>query len=492
MATKGIGRPLTILLQADTTGFSKGIQQATGKLDNLSKKVNKAAQIATVALAGLSVAALDAAKAAAEDQKSSALLAQTLKSLTGATDDTVKSVEDYITATSLALGIADDELRPAFSRLVRSTDDVTKAQEYLNLALDISAATGKPLEAVTNALGKAYDGSTTALGKLGIGIDKAALKEGNLDKITADLDKRYGGFAETAAQTADGSFKRLQVATDELKESIGVGLLPGVAALADKMTTWTPTIQNNADKIVAAGVAVAGLSAGIIALKVAITAAQITMTVFTAVAAATRLVMLTVAAATGSATAAQTLAELTYKRSTAAAIAYRVAMVAQAAATYIVTGAQYALNLAMSLNPVGALVIGIAALGAALVIAYKKSEPFRDLLKDIWDKIVGIGRAIKDSPIGKAITSAFDGFKAAGGPVRQGRQYVVGEQGPELFTASTSGMIHPAGSFGGSGGGVNITINGAIDPEGVRRQLERLFQQSGRRTGAVNLVGSPL
>lgn len=492
MATKGIGRPLTILLQADTTGFSKGIQQATGKLDQLSNKVNKAAKVATVALGGLGAVALDFAKAAAEDQKSSALLEQTLKSLTGATEAQTAAVEDYITKTSLALGIADDELRPAFARLVRSTDDVAKAQELMNLALDVSAATGKPLEAVTNALGRAYDGSTTALGKLGVGLDKTTLKSGDLGVITDELKKKYGGFAETAAQTADGSFKRLQVATDELKESIGVGLLPGVTTLADKLVELEPKIAANSDKIVAFGAAVAVLSAAIVTLKVAIVAAQISMTVFTAVAAATRLVMLTLAAATGSASAAQTLAELTYKKSTAALVAYKIAMVAQRAATIAATVAQYALNLALSLNPIGAIVLGVAALAAAFVLAYKKIEPFRNLVDSIWQKLKDLGNTVKNSFLGKAITSAFDGFKASGGPVKAGRQYVVGEAGPELFTAGTSGVIHPAGSFGGSNGGVNITINGAIDPEGVRRSLERLFQQSGRRTGPVNFVGSAL
>ena len=171
MATKGVGRPLTILLQADTTGLAKGLQDAQTGIQKMSKSVNRAAQVATVALAGLTTVAIQFAKAAAEDQTSALLLEKALKDLTGATDAQVQAVEDYIRATSLALGIADDELRPAFARLVRSTDDVSKSQELLNLSLDIAAATGKPLEAVVNAVGRAYDGSTTSLGRLGLGID---------------------------------------------------------------------------------------------------------------------------------------------------------------------------------------------------------------------------------------------------------------------------------------------------------------------------------
>jgi hypothetical protein len=78
--------------------------------------------------------------------------------------------------------------------------------------------------------------------------------------------------------------------------------------------------------------------------------------------------------------------------------------------------------------------------------------------------------------------------RALGGPVFAGETYLVGEQGPEVFTAQQNGTILRNGSMGN----VNITINGAVDPEGTRRQLERLFQSSARRTGAVNFTGAVL
>jgi hypothetical protein len=112
-------------------------------------------------------------------------------------------------------------------------------------------------------------------------------------------------------------------------------------------------------------------------------------------------------------------------------------------------------------------------------------------MDSIFQKVMNVINALKNSPVGNAIGQIFDGFRATGGPVRQGRSYIVGEAGPELFTATTSGNISSSGSFGG-GGGVNITINGAIDPESVRRQLENLFQNSARRTGAINLIGATL
>lgn len=491
MATKGVGRPLTILLQADTTGFAKGIQDAQTGVQKMSKSVNRAAQVASVALAGLTAVAVDFAKAAAEDEQSARVLAQTLKNTTGATEAQTQAVEDYISATSLALGIQDDKLRPSLGRLLRSTEDVAEAQKLLNLSLDISAATGKDVDAVANALGKAYDGNATALGRLGLGVDSSILKSKDFGVVYDDLAKKFNGFAKTEAATTQGSFARLTVAVDEAKESIGYGLLPFVGPLADSLARLAPIIEQNSELILTIGAVVGALSIAIIGLKFALIATNAIMVITTTIGAALKIGYLTLAAATGSATAAQTLAELTYKKSIVALVAYNVAMAAQSAITGVVTAAQYALNLALSLNPIGLVVIAVAALGAAFVLAYKKIEPFRDLMDSIFQKIKNIGTAIKESPVGKAIAKAFEGFRAAGGPVRQGKSYVVGEAGPELFTANTSGAISPSGSFGG-GGGVNITINGAIDPEGVRRSLETLFQNSARRTGPVNFAGARL
>jgi len=64
-----------------------------------------------------------------------------------------QAVEAQILKTSLLTGKTDDELRPSFERLVRSTKDVEEAQKLQALALDISAGSGKSLEAVSNALG---------------------------------------------------------------------------------------------------------------------------------------------------------------------------------------------------------------------------------------------------------------------------------------------------------------------------------------------------
>jgi hypothetical protein len=130
-----------------------------------------------------------------------------------------------------ATGVADDQLRPALSRLALSTGSVSKAQELLSLALDISTQTGKPLEGVANALGKAYDGNTAALGRLGIGLTAAELKSMSFTDVQTKLSDLFGGAAAKNAQTFQGRMDRLKVAFDEGVESIGTRLLPIIETL---------------------------------------------------------------------------------------------------------------------------------------------------------------------------------------------------------------------------------------------------------------------
>jgi hypothetical protein len=165
-------------------------------------------------------------KAAIEDEKAQTQLALALENATGATDAQIKATEASILQMSLATGVADDQLRPALGRLVRSTGDTTKAQELLALALDISASTGKPVEAVANGLARAYDGNTAALGKLEIGLDKTQLKTMSFEQAQEKLSELFGGAAAANADTYAGKIARVQIAFDEAKETLGTALLP--------------------------------------------------------------------------------------------------------------------------------------------------------------------------------------------------------------------------------------------------------------------------
>jgi hypothetical protein len=254
----------------------KGFQQAITQLKALETTSQKAGYIAgkaflpaVAAMGALTVAAGYSIKAAVEDSAAQAILAKTLQNVTGATDSQVAAIEKQISVMSLATGVADDELRPAFASLVRVTQDMTTANEGLQLAMDISAGTGKDLASVSDALAKAYGGNYKALGLLSPEL-KAMIKSGaSLDEIMAALSKTFGGQAAVAAGTAQGQFKRLNVALDEAKESIGMALLPAVMEVLPYLINFGNWAADHTGILLGVGTAIAAISTALIGFKAA-------------------------------------------------------------------------------------------------------------------------------------------------------------------------------------------------------------------------------
>jgi len=208
------------------TAFTdKGIQEAEkafGKFGKTGVLVGAAfAAVSTAVVAGLGLSV----KAASEDQRSQELLEKQLYNTIGASEKTTKATEDFIGQMELATGVADNQLRVALGNLVRSTGDLTTAQDLLGLSLDISTATGKDLESVSIALAKASMGQFTALGKLGIPLDDNIKKTKDFSKVQEALDKQFGGASAAAADTFGGQLARLGTVWDNLTESIGYAII---------------------------------------------------------------------------------------------------------------------------------------------------------------------------------------------------------------------------------------------------------------------------
>jgi len=229
-------RTLSLKILADIDDLKKKLNEADGSVETSSSKIadygkKAAAAFAVAAAAAVAYAgklAIDGVKAAIEDEQAQLRLANALREATGATDAQIKATEDFILQTSLATGVADEQLRPAMQRLAVSTKSTEEAQKLLSLALDISKGSGKDLEQVATALGRAHDGQTTALGRLGIGLSAAELKTMSFTEIQQALADLYGGAASQNAETFQGKIDRIKVAFDEAKESLGVALLPAV------------------------------------------------------------------------------------------------------------------------------------------------------------------------------------------------------------------------------------------------------------------------
>jgi hypothetical protein len=217
-------------IAAEFTG-KKAFKQADSATDKLGKNVKKLAGAFGLAFGTAQVIAYGKAsvKAAAADQKAQQQLALALKNV-GLGRDAATS-EGYIQRLQSEFGIVDDLLRPSYQTLAIATRDTAEAQRLMGIALDVSAANSLDLGAVTKALSRAFLGNNTALSRLQVGISKADLKTKSFKEITDQLSTTFAGSATTAASGYQGSIDRLSVATENFKESIGVGLLEALNVL---------------------------------------------------------------------------------------------------------------------------------------------------------------------------------------------------------------------------------------------------------------------
>lgn len=423
---------IPIISEFDGKGIQNAVQEFK-QLEGAGKKaqfaIKKAAVPAAAALGGLAVVLGDAAKGAMEDAAAQAELARQLEYSAGATDAQIKAAEDWISAQGRLLGVTDDELRPALAALSRVTYDVEDAQKAASLAMDISAATGKPLEAVTNALAKAYGGNTAALAKLDPSLRDMIKGGASLDDVMASLESTFSGAAETAAGTAEGGFKRLGVTLNETKESIGAALLP----ILEKVL---PILQKFADWASKNPGLFLTIAAAIGAVALAITAVNLAMALnsFTAIAAGIALLVVGIVAA--------------YKKfETFRDVVRSVVNGIAAYFEFMVNAWIKTINLVIS--------------GINLV------KPGKDIPK-LGE--ISIGRLGEDSSGGRGAGLAVPAM-AQGGIVTGPTLALIGEAGPEAVVP-----LSRMGSMGGRG--VTINVHGG-DPNAVVDALRTYMRQNG-------------
>ena len=250
---------IVINIASQFTG-KKAFKQADTATEKLNKSVKKLASAIGLAYGTTAVIAFGKAsvRAAAADQKAQQQLALALKNVGLGRD--ASSSEAYIQRLQSEFGIVDDKLRPAYQTLAVATRDTEQSQKLLNLALDISASTGKELSSVTAALSKAFLGNNTALSKLGVGISKADLKAKSFDDVVGQLTTTFAGSATAAANTFQGSIDKLGVASSNVKEIIGTGLIDALknlgqdTSISELATNMEKTATYLADVIRGVGV----------------------------------------------------------------------------------------------------------------------------------------------------------------------------------------------------------------------------------------------
>jgi hypothetical protein len=445
-------RTLKLNLLADVSNFNKELGGVQGKLKGFQNNLKKAGQVSSVALGGLAAAGFAAVRGAEEAAVANQRLANILESM--GYPEATKRAQDYADTLEMTTGVEAEVIKltqaklATFKNLTASVDEAGGAFDRATLAaIDMAAAGFGSAESNAVQLGKALEDpikGINALTKSGITFTdaekekiKTMVESGDImsaqTMILAAIETQVGGTAEA---TVTGS-QKMSLALGAVSDAIGMALLPLFTSLSEKVLEFTPFLEQNADTFLKVGAAIVIVAAAVKTLQIGIAALS-----------------LVIKAAT------------------------------------ILTAA---FNLILSLNPIGLIVIAVAALAAGFVLAYKKIKPFRDLVDEIYAAIKRVGSAISNSAFGNAISGIFNSFgggRATGGTVTAGQAYRVGEFGPETFIPNgVSGRIVPNG---GGGGGNTFIFNGVIDGESARRSIERVMQNSTLRTGAVNLAGSAL
>jgi hypothetical protein len=449
---------LNILSEFDGKGISKAKKQFD-QLETAGQKaqfaLKKATIPATAAILGLGAALFDATKGAMADQAAQTLLAGTLKKSTGATDAVIKSNEAWIATQGKLLGITDDELRPVIARFAKATGSVTKAQKLATAAMDIAASTGKPLATVTASIEKAYGGNLAALGKLAPEYRNMIKDGASFEEVMAKIAKTTGGAATTAANTAQGKFKRLGVSLAETKESIGAALIPVVEKVLPYLTAMGDWASKNTKTFLIIAGVIGGIAAAIVIVN---------------------------------------------------------------AVTKVWTAATAAFNAVMAINPIVLIAIAVVALIAGLVLAYKHFEAFRNIvdtvgrfiktgfliyfeaikteaevLYTIFKKVFNGIATLWNNTIGKLSFKVPSwvpviggkGFEvpdipmlANGGIVTSPTLAMIGERGPEA--------VVPLSKMGNMGGGIQVTVQtGVGDPVAIGKAVSDVLNAYNRRTGKM-------
>lgn len=217
------------------------------------------------------------------------------------------------------------------------------------LLQDYAAKTGKDLPSAATDLGKAVLGQGRALKTVGLNLKDTGSAAGNLDQLMGGLRKQVGGFAQAEGKTASGQAAILTNQFGELQEKVGSALVPALSKLADILLSVVGFFQSLPGPAQAA----IGVVAGLVVVAIAVTKAI------------------------------------------------------QAWAAV-----QAVLNVVMTANPIGLIIVAIAALVAGLIIAYKNSETFRNIVQAAWDVLKGVA-----SFIGTVVVGAFRAMSSAVGAV---------------------------------------------------------------------------
>jgi hypothetical protein len=147
------------------------------------------------------------------------------------------SITAYLDTLEKTFAVQKEELRPAFQELMRVTKSYTVSQNLLKTGLDVAAGSGQSLSTVIDDLNQAYVGNQKGLKKYNLGLTNAELATKSFEEVTALLAKTFSGQAAIASTSFEKNMVKLQIASNNVKQSIGEGLVQALINMGGEGAT---------------------------------------------------------------------------------------------------------------------------------------------------------------------------------------------------------------------------------------------------------------
>ena len=272
--------------------------------------------------------------------------------LENAVTNTGKAYDDYAdrvsgaVESSVRFGVTDGEVKDALTRLTDATKDPAKALDDLAMAQDLAAAKGVSLSDAATMIGKAHNGSAKVFKEFGIEVGKNADGTADYEGALGNLADTLKGRAEANADSFGGKMREIRAWTDNAASSLAEQYGPAITM---------------------AGAALTGLAA------------------ITEIASAANV------------------------KNAASTVAAKAAQIGSAVATGVATAAQWAWNVALNANPIGLIIIAIAAFVGAILWLWNNVDWFRNGVTAAWEAIKTGWTWLWDN----AIKPGIDAFGAA-------------------------------------------------------------------------------
>jgi hypothetical protein len=253
-----------------TDKFGKDVDRSSKRARSGFASIGGAAKLAggAIVASGIVAGLRDIASAAAESEVSTVKLKSQLKASGVSYRAHAKEIDKVIQKTSRLAALDDEDLQDAFTNIVRVTGNVTQSMKLTGVAADIARAKHIDVAKAGQMLGKVADGNVGSLKKLGVSFTPVTTAQDALTKsgekftkaqmdqakatdktkttagALAAVQKTFAGQAAAYGKTSAGAMEGLDVASENLKETLGKALAPAMASAAGGLTKFIGEIQS--------------------------------------------------------------------------------------------------------------------------------------------------------------------------------------------------------------------------------------------------------